>query len=700
MWPALAAAQEEPKISDKELGKQGFVQDIDELDLQDLLQVEGVRTAIASLTQLSRDQAPGTVTVVTADQIRRMGLRTLEDVLRTVPGFDVVTDRLGRPRVTLRGIGPSSQGDGSETVLFLHNGRRMNEPIWGGLGGANLRTPVEDAKQIEILRGPGSAIHGASALAGVVNIVTASVADFKGTAVRLGVGSFGSQEFSLRLGNPVHDVEISGFAHIWDNDPAGLQVRADAQTAIDSSLAPVGVKPASLAPGPASDELRSVETTYRVRYKRFQAGLRVKRDTSEGLIGAAEALGTVNDLNGRQMIVDAGYEAKLRAWDVRVGAGLIQTENKDLMQYRPPGFTLVGSGGGRVTLPGGAYLQTSLASRSLTADAGASRTIGEQHTLTLGLTVDRSATRSLDARANVDPRSGRPSASGQLEPLPGAVEDASRTTLGLLAQDVWAATPRVSITGGLRVDNLSDVGALASPRLAVLVGLPPDATLKLMYGRSFRPPALSELHFSLPGFSPNPDLKATTADTVEVGWIRTRERYRVEGTAFLTRVRDTIVASGGYSPLGVSPLVNTKGTRVAGVELDVTRNLGVHSLFGSLTLQTPKDLGTGLRAPWIPVAMLHLGASLSFEDRFFLAPRLTLASSRARLEGDLRPPAPGFSSFDVHLRALRLFRTLELSATAGNLLGGDRIDPSLTGAVPDDYPRPGANIHINASFRF
>jgi outer membrane receptor protein involved in Fe transport len=700
IWPALATGQVPPKVSDQDLGKQGFNQDIDELRIEDLLQEGGIRTSVASLSQLSIDHAPGTVTVVTADQIRRLGLRTLGDVLRTIPGFDIVTDRLGRPRVALRGVVPSAHGDGSETILFLYNGQRLNEPIWGGLSGANLRIPVDDVKQIEILRGPGSALYGSSALTGVVNIVPAGVKDFKGTEARLGVGSFGAKELSLRLGNPIRGVEVSGFAHIWDNDKAGLLVRADAQTAFDQALAPLGVKPASLAPGDATDTLRSVETTYRVRYKAFRAGLRVKRDSSEGLIGAAEALGTQNDLNGRQMIIDAGYETRVHGWRIWASAALLQTENKDLMQYAPPGFTLVGSGGGRVTLPGGVYLQTSLASRSLTADVGGSRALHERHTLTLGLTVDHSATRSLGASANVDPSSGMPFPSGQLTPLAGAVEDASRTTVGLVAQDVWTASPRVTVTGGLRLDALSDVGSVVSPRLAVRVGLPPNATLKLMYGRSFRAPSLGELHFSLPGFSPNPDLKPSTADTIEAGWIRTGDRYRIEGTAFLTQVRDAIAVSGGFTALGTQPLVNEKGVRVAGVEVDVSRSIGLHSLFGALTLQSPKDLESGLRAAWVPVAMLQLGASLSFEDRFFIAPRLTLGSSRARQEGDLRPAARGFSSLDIHLRAVRLFRTLELSATARSLIGRNRVDPSLTGAVPDDYPRPGANLHINASFRF
>src|SRR5262249_39338788 len=197
-----------------------------ELNLEELLGAGEVKTAIASGWEQTVEEAPGVVSIVTAEEIQNLGARTLEEVLRTLPGFDVLTDSLGRSRLVLRGIEP---GGSSDTVLLLFNGTPLNEDLNGGATLINLDLPVEHVKRLEVVRGPGSALYGGNAFAGVVNIVSSGLEDFEGIGLRAGIGSFGTHRLSLRLGNSVKGVTISGFVHFTDSHGAPLLVPADSQ---------------------------------------------------------------------------------------------------------------------------------------------------------------------------------------------------------------------------------------------------------------------------------------------------------------------------------------------------------------------------------------------------------------------------------------------------------------------------------------
>jgi iron complex outermembrane receptor protein len=89
--------------------KMGFFQDFDELDLEELLTSTEATVTVGSRHPLPVERTPGTVSLVKSDEIRDLGARTLEDVLRLLPGVDITTDRLGRSSISLRGIAPASR---------------------------------------------------------------------------------------------------------------------------------------------------------------------------------------------------------------------------------------------------------------------------------------------------------------------------------------------------------------------------------------------------------------------------------------------------------------------------------------------------------------------------------------------------------------------------------------------------------------
>src|SRR5687768_16593068 len=131
LFRGAAASAADRKVGAEELSKRGFFQDFDELDLSSLLEGEAVQVSVAARREEPLGEASGAVTLVTADEIHALGLRTLEEVLRIVPGFDVLSDGLGRSRIIVRGVASVASSGSSEGVLLLLDGHRLNDDVNG-----------------------------------------------------------------------------------------------------------------------------------------------------------------------------------------------------------------------------------------------------------------------------------------------------------------------------------------------------------------------------------------------------------------------------------------------------------------------------------------------------------------------------------------------------------------------------------------
>ncbi len=688
LLPLSAWAGQGRAITATELLKLGFFQDFEELNLEELLGTGEIKTEIASGREETVEDAPASVSIVTADEIQSRGARSLEDVLRQVPGFDVLVDSLGRSRIVVRGIAPGIGGS-SDSVLILFNGHRLNEDLTGGATLVSLDFPMDHVKRVEIIRGPASALYGGGAFAAVVNIVGAGLDDFEGVGLLAGAGSFGTHRAALRLGNELKGIAISGFLHFTDTDGARLLIPADAQP-----------KTITRTPGRTTDDRRSLETSYHVTFRDLSLNLRLKTENTGGFVGFDDSLGTQNDLNDRQTAVDLGYRHPLGdGGSIRAGLGFTQSKISELLETLPPGFERAIPGGPTLSFPAGVFLQTSQNARRWNAETALDRRLGSKHRALVGASFERVSTFGLEAKGNLDFRSL--TARSGLQPLPGVLADARRNVVGLYAEDAWTPTERVAVTAGLRYDHYDDVGGAFSPRAAVVVTLPQDLSAKLLYGRAFRPPSFTELDFNLPGFVANPDLQPTRVDTFEAALTYKARALRVSGTLFESHVHDPIGVPGPVSALAAQRLVNLPGIDVRGVELELRRNFGVSdSLFATYTHQQAEDAVTGIRRADVPRDLGSAGATFTYRDRFSVTPQALVRSARTRSPGDPRPPMDGYAVVSLHVRARDLVKTLEITGTISNLFGVRYSDPAPLGGVPGDYPRPGRSVFVMATYRF
>ena len=167
-----------------------------ELSLDSLL---NTRISAASKYEQRAAEAPASVTIITADDIRQFGYRNLEEALEGVRGFYVSNDH-NYPYLGARGFGRPS--DYNNRILLLIDGHTLNEDVWGGVQvGSDLPINLDAVERIEIVRGPGSVLYGTSAMFAVINVVTKSGTELDGIRANANVGSMGWREVGVAGGH-------------------------------------------------------------------------------------------------------------------------------------------------------------------------------------------------------------------------------------------------------------------------------------------------------------------------------------------------------------------------------------------------------------------------------------------------------------------------------------------------------------------
>ncbi len=179
---------------------------------------------VATRTSRLLSRIPASVTVLSGDRLRALDGRFLTDPLRAVPGLEVLRLTTTESNVCARGFADDSSA--TQGILGLLDGRPIYNEFLGGVVWDTIPVTLDDIDRIEIVRGPGSFVHGPNAMHGVVSITTRSPLDYAEDTVSLSAaaGTYGSQEATLTF---VKRMEESGFKGkaAWDDidelDPVG-----------------------------------------------------------------------------------------------------------------------------------------------------------------------------------------------------------------------------------------------------------------------------------------------------------------------------------------------------------------------------------------------------------------------------------------------------------------------------------------------
>jgi iron complex outermembrane receptor protein len=164
-------------------------------------------------TILSRSSA--TISVITGSDLSMLGVRTITDALRIIPGMEVQKLSASETGVSVRSYG--GPGSARQGILALVDGRQVYNEFFGGVWWESLLVSMDEIKAIEVMRGPGSFLYGPNAMHGLINIVTMSPLDYA-------EGSLATRQifFSAAAGSYASNVEAATFVKHEGN--SGLKV--------------------------------------------------------------------------------------------------------------------------------------------------------------------------------------------------------------------------------------------------------------------------------------------------------------------------------------------------------------------------------------------------------------------------------------------------------------------------------------------
>lgn len=167
------------------------------------------------------------ISVLNEEEIKASKQQTVLEVLRNVPGLNVV--QTGGPG---RATSVFLRGSESDHTLVLIDGVRVNTNASGEFDLANLK--AENIERIEVIRGAQSVLYGSEAIGGIINIISKRTEDELEASLKTTAGSFGTQDYLARVGTRSENTHISFSASYFDNDGFSATSEDNGNTERDS----------------------------------------------------------------------------------------------------------------------------------------------------------------------------------------------------------------------------------------------------------------------------------------------------------------------------------------------------------------------------------------------------------------------------------------------------------------------------------
>lgn len=677
-----------------------------------LLESEKVLSSGGTLIELKK--APYVATIITAEEIADSGALTLSEALEMVPGLHVSLTTYGRlnPVYSIRGIHTRL----NPQVLILVNGNPMTS--FPGSRPFDFELPVENISRIEVIRGPGSAIYGADAFSGVINVITKDASEVGGTVAGVKYGSFDTRSLWAQHGNHYGNVDVA-FSLEWlkTNGDEGRRIESDTQTVFDTAFG----TDASLAPGPLATNQELINAQLEARQDNWTARLWHWQTRHAGLgVGLALALDNEGSETVRMNTAELIYRTDdlLPDWDISLQGLYRQFEGFTKYVLFPPGAIVpIGADGnidvvspvgfpffpeGVIGLPGAEedIISTeAVAFYSGLRDHRLRLSMGYRYHEAEGNEVKNYGPGVLDGTETVVDSSFLTDVTGTENVyLPKSI----RRVWHAAVQDEWFLAKRWSLTGGARYDHYSDFGGTFNPRLALVWEARDDLTAKLLYGRAFRAPSLVELYVTNnPSAFGNPNLDPERVDTYELAFnYRPLLNLETAASFFVYNARDLIEYVP--DPSGrTARAQNIRDQRGYGCELQADWHANPYlDLTANFSFQKSWDPATDAPIPEAPKYTGWLMAAWRLPHDWRFNNIVTWVGERQRAEGDPRPEVDDYALVDLVLRKERLLGRADLSLTVKNLFNTTAYEPSSVNTIPDDYPLAGRSAYLGMRYHF
>lgn len=652
-------------------------------------------TDIATKNRLNADFVPGMVTVLYGKELEALGMRTVWEALTLVPGIDISIERQGFLQTHVRGTASVYSSVNSKILLD-------GIPLITAIGLTPVvNMQIEQVERIEVIRGPGSAVHGEFALLGVVNIITHkepnkvfSTLGRYNTYGGGGIFSWSAPERDVKV-----DLNLAG----WKTKGASVETGPD-------TLYGMGMGAISNAPGPINDKVNYGAGLFNLHHDDFSFSIHWMQSGQGDFFGIGYALPPQEDrLIFQQQqwgLMGTRHMDPSPSLHIDFNIGWQEQNFKGNEGYfYPPGLTTSDPNGTVIQYPDGWIYGFNYKERMLHAGMDFNWKEWHRHKFLLGWSFFR--TDFLDAwlEANIELDSLLPSD----QPIRSYADKENRIIFSMSLQDELRVSDQFTFTANLRFDHYNDIGVRFSPRMAAVYRPAKRHLLKTQYAKAFRPPTFCEMYAPTnPLVLGNLDLEPETIDTYELGYIY-KGIYTVwRITSFYSRLKDRM-----FEDTGLHLQKNAEEEmHFTGAEFELERQIcSFLKLDANLSYVDIENQGASLQMAQAANWLSNVGLRYQALSNCNLTAQYRYVGDRKREPLDPRDDMDGYHTVDIVGNLFDIgVKGFTLRAGIKNVFDEDVRYPApverywpIGGpcpTYPDDLPRPGRQWWGQLSYSF
>jgi iron complex outermembrane receptor protein len=577
-------------------------------------------------------EAPATIDVVTSADIERFGLRTLGDALRLFAGIDVADGIVGMV-VSPRGLGEKMVNN---TILCMVDGHPYNEIIGGHVDPAYI--PLSHVERIEVIRGPGSALYGANAFCGVINIITKSAKDVDGIKLSVSRGRWDTQTQELLYGKQGEKVNgLFSFRHYKTHGIGGNTVN-DNDDKDDFDF---------------FGKLQTQNLTLSIEHYQVEFGM-----------PGSERFSMLNDRDKfRRNFLILDYNQNLTSkLELKFLTHLFKTDEEGIFE----------------NLYTGVMEEETIDGQRIGLETQAHYQICPKNLLISGVEWKQE-------KSDCDKIGG----------------EQEITDKAFYFQHELKMFDIFTFTMGGRYDIPSVYEEVFSPRFNIISKLSDTTVLKTAYGEAFRSPNFRELYNDLLyagmiHYVGNPDLETEKIKTTEVGLLHSfSKNFQANVNLFHTNAENMIIQQVSIVPPGIYQIdyLNQNKAEIQGGEISLRyRVASTLGAFINYSYQEAKDKDTEEELAYAPKHKVNVRFNIRLSERIRLNTLTYYVGEEWASPRAAEVKVGDYAVTNAKLN-INLNRNVDLSLSAYNLF--DREYSEI-----EDYPLAGRNVMAKVEYKF
>jgi iron complex outermembrane receptor protein len=628
-----------------------------DMSLDQLMNLQVPEVETASKFEQKATEAPANATVITSDEIKKYGWRTLGDLLASVPGFYISYDRdyqyVGTSGVNL--------GDANNRILLLVNGHRINDDINDSAAvDTSFILDLDLIDRVEIIRGPGSVLYGNNAFFAVINVITRQGKQVQGAE---GAGTYGSFD------------EGSGRVTV------GWQFTNSLQFLLSGTMYNNNGVENLYFPEPLYQPINHgvAHKMDADNYQSFFGSVSYWNFTLEGgyinrdKVNPTAQFDTTFNNPAFQTIDDRSYVTLKYSqnlpddWSV---LGDIYYDRSDILTMEPAG---------------GLVFNEPETGQWVGTELQVNKKILDKHTITVGgeYRDDFEQSASLYEAEN--------------GALLASIRD-HRQNYGIFGQGDFALLDDLRLNAGVRYDEYGNFSPDWSPRAALIYNPWQQSTFKFIYGTAFRDPNITELELSGQNYK---SLRPEKISSLQLVYEQGINQYLRSSLSGYFNHMDNLIgldsagndANFDAKTLGLEPAIEAKWK-------EVNARLS-YSLQRTVNRQTDNAL------PDSPENMVKLNVSAPLYKNMIFAGLEVQYTSHSKTVVDSfpiispGPDSPGYAIVNLTMFSENLFiKNLQLSASIYNLLNTKYYEPASNYHLEPYIQQDGITFRLKVTYSF